>query len=104
MGSYLIVDKTLKLNNFSNGDIHYDIYNFNKYNKNTTKIKKNEENNSSFESNFNEDFFSDEGNINNNSAIIKYNNKNKNSKAIKELDDLIKKMNKLYFGFQNHSK
>ena len=101
MGSYLITDKTLKLNNFSNGDMHYDIY---KFNKNNSKIKKNEDNNSLFENNFDDEFLCDEEDINNTSEIIKDNSQNKSKKVKKELDNLIKKMNKLYYDFQNHSK
>ena len=55
------------------------------------------------ENNFDDDFLCDED-INNRSEIIKDNNRNKNNKVKKELDNLIKKMNRLYSDFQNHSK
>ena len=95
LNSNVITDKTLQLNNYSNRDMHYDIY---KVNYSFPKVKKNEEDNSIFDSKYDEDFFNDIEKIDNNKK------KDKKNKVKKELDDLIKKMDKLYSDFQNQSK
>jgi len=102
MSSYYITDKTLKLNNYSNGDMHYDIYNSN---PTTPKITKKQEN-SSPENEFDLSYFNDEEDEKNNK--IDENNINKNNmkcnKIKKETDNLIKKINKLYNEYRNNYK
>ena len=101
MSPYLITDKTLKLNNFSNGDTHYDIY---KGTQSVHKKKKNEEENcSSSESNFDNDLLSENEDTNENNKENKECIK-KGIKVKKEIDSLITKMNRLYYNFQNLSK
>ena len=100
MSPYLITDKTLKLNNFSNRDMHYDIY---KGIQSVPQIKKNEDENcSSSESNFDNDLLNENENTNENNKENKEYIK-KGIKVKKEIDSLIKKMNRLYYNFQNLS-
>ena len=97
MGSYLITDKTLKLNNYSNGDMHYNIYKNN--NKNT---KKQEE---LLENTFDTDFLNEQNNKENSKTLSEINNNNiKRKKMKKEIENEIKKMNKLYYEYQNRGK
>ena len=103
MSPYLITDKTLQLNNFSNGDMHYDIY---KENQSVPVIKKTEDekNLSLIDWNFDNELLTNENDDINENKKDDNENKNKGNKVKKEIDSLIKKMNTLYYNFQNHYK
>ena len=103
MSSYYITDKTLKLNNYSNGDMHYDIYK--RSNQTTPKIKKQEY--SLFEKELNLSNFNDEEDDEKNNKIDEKNiNKNnmEGNKIKKEINNIIKKMNNLYYEYRNKNK
>ena len=84
MSCYLITDKTLKLNNYSNGNIHYDIY------KKAKISPIDKENNSLLESEFDSDYLSQE------EKEKEKENKINIKKNKGEIEKIIKKMNKLY--------
>ena len=86
MSCYLITDKTLKLNNYSNGNIHYDIY------KKAKISPIDKENNSLLESEFDSDYLSQEEKEKEKENKINI----KKNKEKREIEKIIKKMNKLY--------
>ena len=103
MGTELITDKTLQLNNFSNGDIHQNIYN-NHSNNQTPKGTKKQKKISLFENEFDlnlNDYNDKEDELKNQINDDNINNNIKKSKI--EINNVIKKMNKLY-EYRNTSK
>ena len=98
---YLNTDKSLKLNNYSNRDTYYNIYN--NYH-NTSKVKKTDESKSLME-NIYDDNDDEIYNNEQKSKINEYINKSiKQTKVMKkEINATIKKINDLYHDYQKHS-
>jgi len=102
MSYYLNTDKSLKLNNYSNRDTYYNIYN--NY-QNASKTKANDENKSIIENLYNDDKSEEIDDKEQKSKINEYINKSiKQTKIMKkEINSTIKKINDLYHEYQKNT-
>ena len=87
-----MTDKSLKLNNYSNGKIHYDIY---KPNSNRVKLKKKEEKEEDDFYIFNNDNHFEENKVN------EFEEEEKTNKMKIEVNKIVGKMDKLYNDYMN---
>ena len=87
-----MTDKSLKLNNYSNGKIHYDIY---KPNSNRVKLKKKEKEEDDFYI-FNNDNHFEENKVN------EFEEEEKTNKMKIEVNKIVGKMDKLYNDYMSH--
>ena len=88
-----MTDKSLKLNNYSNGKIHYDIY---KPNSNRVKLKKKEEKEEDDFYIFNNDNHFEENKVN------EFEEEEKTNKMKIEVNKIVGKMDKLYNDYMSH--
>lgn len=101
LSSNFITEKSLKLNNYSNRDMQYNI---NENHPNTSRFKNSDEDITFFENKNEIDIFDKENDLDIQVNNINDKNNIRTKKMKKEMLETIKKMNKLYYDFRNNIK